>query len=476
MRNIVNFDKQCNIKRPQFLAIIAIGAVVIPQKSGVDSVAIEGIASAIVQLKLAMHRFFASTYTAPTSTVMVNIEQNTERLFLINRALCILLCLTTGCSTMPRNPVPLDQMPRAEISGMPGVRAWSGTFSKQFETDLLQSVQQTFKHVGITELESMPATDVLLLSGGGDSGAFGAGFMHGWSQSGTRPEFKLVTGISTGALIAPFAFLGTEYDSTLKEAFTTISAKDVYHIRWLSFPWSDAFADPMPLAQLIKRYITKDILKAIARAHQQGRRLYVGTTNLDADRLVIWNMGAIAISGHPNALDLFRQIILASSSVPGAFPPVLIEVEIDGASYDEMHVDGGVKAQLFMLAATLDIAELRKKLGVFPEIDRETRIFVIRNAEVGPEPEQVPRNLKVIPRRAFSSLIKSQALSDLNRIYEVAKKHDLDFNWVALPNDYEPLEGGKFDIDEMNSLFKLGYEIGLKENVWRKVPPKIGQH
>lgn len=433
----------------------------------------EGIASTIAQLKGVMHWIYAKTYTVPTTIVIASIDRNAGQIFLLNIALFILLAMTAGCSTLPRNPVPLKQMISAEIPSMPGIRAWSGTFSKQFETDLLHSVQQALNNAG--SMETMPATNILSLSGGGDHGAFGAGVMVGWSQSGSRPEFKLVTGISTGALIAPFAFLGSDYDSRLKQFATTISAKDVYIARWFSFLWNDAFADSTPLAKLIKRYIDKDVLQAIAKAHRQGRRLYIGTTNLDADRLVVWNMGVIANSGEPNALKLFRQIILASSSIPGAFPPVFIKVEIDGVSYDEMHVDGGIKAQLFVLAATLDLAEFRKKLGLLAKADRKRRIFVIRNAEVGPEPKQIPRNLAEISQRAVSSLIKAQALNDLNRIYELTREQELDFNWIAIPTEYEPSNRDEFDTHEMNRLFKLGYDMGLKGDAWLKVPPGLGK-
>jgi len=382
--------------------------------------------------------------------------------------------MSAGCSTLPRHPAPLDKMLDANIQGITGVRAWSGTFSKQFEADLLLSIRQEIKHKGTNKSEDMPVTNILSLSGGGDNGAFGAGFMQGWSRSGTRPEFKLVTGISTGALISTFAFLGPDYDPILKQAYTTISAENIYIPRFLSFLWSDAFVDTKPFSLLIKRYITKDIVHKVAQAHQRGRRLYIGTTNLDADRLVVWNMGAIASSRHPKALHLFRQIILASASIPVAFPPVLIEVEIDGISYDEMHVDGGVKAQIFLLAATLDLADFRKKLGLVEKVDRKRSIFVIRNAEVFPELKQVPRNLTKISERALSSLLKAQALNDLNRIYVIAKKENLDFNWVALPGEYEPVESEEFDRKEMNRLFKRGYEEGLKGNVWKKVPPGNG--
>lgn len=392
-----------------------------------------------------------------------------------NFGLIILLSVSAGCTTLPRRAAPVDKMYDANISGMPGIRAWSDTISKQLEADLLLSVRQEMKQIAASESGGMSVINTLSLSGGGDNGAFGAGFMQGWSKTGTRPVFKIVTGISTGALIATFAFLGSEYDNTLKQAYTTTSAKNIYIPRWLGFLWNDSFTDTAPFKRLIKHYISKDVFQKVSQAHQRGRRLYIGTTNLDADRLVIWNMGAIASSGDPKALHLFRQVILASASIPVAFPPVLIEVEIDGVSYDEMHVDGGVKAQLFLLAATLDFADFRKKTALFADIYKKRNIFVIRNAEVDPEPKQISRNITRITERALSSLLKTQALNDLNRIYLLANKEGLDFNWVALPDEYEPAESDEFDRKEMNRLFKKGYEEGLKENVWKKVPPGISQ-
>ncbi|WP_126455004.1 patatin-like phospholipase family protein [Sulfuriflexus mobilis] len=389
--------------------------------------------------------------------------------------LLIFLGLISGCGTLPRNPVPLDQMQRAEITGLTGIRAWSGTASEQFEKDLLLSVQQALKHASASESVAVPVTDILSLSSGSDYGAFGAGFMYGWSQSGLRPKFKLVTGVSTGALIAPFAFLGPGYDNVLKQAYTTISAKDIYAPRWFSFLWNDAFADSAPLEMLINRYITKDVLHAIAQAHRQGRRLYIGTTNLDADQLVVWNMGVIANSRDPKALELFRKIIFASSSIPGVFPPVLIDVDIDGVPYDEMHVDGGIKAQLFLLAATLNLTEFRKKSGVFINADRKSRIFVIRNGLIISKPKQVPRNLSEISGRAMASLIKTQALNDLNRVYELAKEQGLEFNWVALPAEYELAANEKFNTEKMKGLFEIGYEMGLKGDAWYGVPPGLSR-
>jgi len=382
-----------------------------------------------------------------------------------------LLALCSACSTLPRHPVPPELRFRATIPGVEASRAWAGTFSKQFEKDLVLSVRQSIEHARARGLPDIPMTNILSLSGGGESGAFGAGFMQGWTETGTRPEFKLVSGISTGSLIAPFAFLGPAYDGQLKSAFTTVSSEDVFSPRWITFLWNDALADTAPLANLIERYITDDLIRAVAQAHREGRRLFIGTTNLDADQLVIWNMGAIAGRGDAKAYNLFRRIILASSSIPAAFPPVLIQVEIDGVTYDEMHVDGGVKAQLFVVAATLDLERFRREVGKLVDIDRKRNIYVIRNGEIDPEPRAVPRNLADISRRAMSSMIKSQTLNDLNRIYELSREQGLDFHWIALPPGYKPTTGDVFDPREMNRLYEFGYEMGKRKNVWLTAPP-----
>ena len=389
----------------------------------------------------------------------------------------LLAALLHGCATPPlRNPVPGDLVADAQpLPGVPAVRAWSGTFSEQFGEDLLASVHQD-RMSAERSGEAAPRTvNILTLSGGSDSGAFGAGFLNGWTRSGNRPGFKMVTGISAGALIAPFAYLGPDYDGALQEAFTRSGPQDIYRRRGIGMLWSDALADSTPLASMIDNYFDEDFLHAVARAHRQGRRLYIGTTNLDADRLVVWNMGAIASSGHPQALTLFRQVVLASSSIPVAFPPVLIPVELDGKLYDEMHVDGGVKAQLFLSAATIDIARLRKRFGSLVEA-RDTRLFAIRNAQVGPEPKPTARKLTEIFNRAMSSLLKSQARSDLARIHAFAREQGFDFNWIAIPAGFESSGADPFDTGEMNRLFRTGYELGLQERPWRKEPPGFDQN
>lgn len=362
------------------------------------------------------------------------------------------------------------------LSGAPTIRAWAGSFSEAFSTDLVESFHQERQFAPPHDASAAPAINVLTLSGGGDYGAFGAGFMNGWSRLGTRPEFKFVTGVSTGALIAPFAFLGREYDATLKQAFTTVNANDIFITRWLSFLWLDAFADTTPLARLIEKHMNENLLKAVAEAHNRGRRLYIATTHLDAERMVVWNMGAIANSGDADALRLFRKIVLASASVPVAFPPVLINVDVDGVGYDEMHVDGGVKAQLFLTAAAVDIVKIRAQLDSEHIPVTKVRLYVIRNAATGPVPKAVPRQLSAISERAVNALIKSQARSDLERIHAFSVQRDYEFNWVSLPGEHAPIDSEPFDRATMNHLFGIGYAMGRKGNAWRKTPPVLGQH
>lgn len=389
----------------------------------------------------------------------------------------ILLGALGGCGSLsPRNPVPVAQQHLAvAIPQATAIRAWSGALSEAFESDLVASFHQQMNNANPNAAHGAASINVLTLSGGADYGAFGAGFMNGWSLSGRRPEFKIVTGISTGALIAPFAFLGPRYDGVLKQAFTTVSAKDIFITRWLSFLWLDAFADTKPLAALIEKYMDEELLAAVAQAHNRGRRLYIGTTHLDADRLVVWNMGAIANSGDPHALQLFRKVILASASVPVAFPPVLIDVSVGDAVYDEMHVDGGVKAQLFLTAATIDIVKIRGALDSQHIPVTKINLFIIRNAITGPVPKPIARDLSAISERAIDSLIKSQARSDLERVYAFAQQRHYEFNWVAVPAEYPLTESESFDRTRMNRLFLIGDEMGRKADVWRKTPPGLDQ-
>ena len=386
----------------------------------------------------------------------------------------MVIAVVAGCGSLPRTPVPVDHMLDAQIPGMPGIRSFGMKHSPAFQANLVQSIQAEREDVYCTMPDGTPGYCVLALSGGGASGAFGAGFLNGWSASGSRPTFKLVTGISTGALIAPFAFLGPDYDPQLKEAFTTIESENIFIFRGLLRALaSESFAKTAPLADLIERYIDKEMLQAVAAAHAAGRRLFVGTTNLDAQRFLIWNMGAIAASEHSNALKLFRDVVLASASIPAVFPPVMIEVEVDGHQYDEMHADGGTVTQVFFYGNVVDFKAAREsaKAAGSPTAATGGRVYVIRNAQVRPEREQVERSLVSITPRTLSTMIKAMAFSDLNRIYGKSWARGIDFNYVAVPDDFVWQGEEEFDRAEMNRLYEIGYRLGKSGDAWSKTPP-----
>ena len=255
--------------------------------------------------------------------------------------------------------MPSELTAKAEIPGMPGVRYVGGGDMTELSRIALESVrieQELLAKQG--HKGPLPPAVFLAISGGGDNGAYTAGLLNGWTAAGTRPEFKLVTGISTGALIAPFAFLGPKYDATLKEVYTTISPKDVLVPRSLLAGFlSDAMADNAPLWALTRKSVTADLLKEIAAEYAKGRFLLIATADLDARRGIIWDMGKIASYGTPQALDLFVSIMIASASIPVGFPPTMIDVEVDGKRYQEMHVDGGIMAQVFVYPASIRIKE-----------------------------------------------------------------------------------------------------------------------
>ncbi|RJG10659.1 patatin family protein [Pseudomonas cavernicola] len=315
---------------------------------------------------------------------------------------------------------------------------------------------------------ALPPAVYLAISGGGDNGAFTAGLMNGWTATGTRPEFKLVTGISTGALIAPFVFLGPKYDATLKKVYTTISPKDVLEPRsFIAGVLGDAMADNAPLLQLTRQSVDEDMLKAIAAEYAKGRFLLIATADLDARRPIIWNMGKIASYGGPKALDLFVRIMIASASIPGGFPPTMFDVEVDGKAYQEMHVDGGIMAQVFAYPAAIRVKELAAAAGV----TRERRLYVIRNARLDPDWAQVERNTMSIAGRAVTSLIHSQGIGDLYRIYATAQRDGVDFNLGFIPSSFNAPHKEEFDNQYMRKLYDTGYDMALQGFPWLKVPP-----
>lgn len=365
-------------------------------------------------------------------------------------------------------PPPAALESRVQMPQLPGVRAWGDEFSQSMEDSAIESIAQE-KAANQGQLE--PMVCILALSGGGAEGAFGAGLLCGWTQAGNRPQFKLVTGISTGALMAPFAFLGPAYDDRLKEAYTTVSDEDIFrahrpfHILLSLLKVKDlpSLADNRPMAELVARLADAQVLEEVAREHRKGRRLLIGTTQLDAQRLVIWNMGAIAASGHPQALELFQRIMVASAAIPAMFPPKYFEVEAAGQKFHEMHVDGGVMAQVMLYEEAIQFLSVR--------VPRPRKLFIIRNEQVYPEWKKVNPQLKYIATRSIDSLIKSQGVGDLYRLYVYAQRDGMDYNLAYIPADFTARPASTFDKAYMNQLFRLGYDLASGGVPWSKHPP-----
>lgn len=317
---------------------------------------------------------------------------------------------------------------------------------------------------------SLQPRNVLVLSGGGMNGAYTAGVLKGWSASGSRPRFDVVTGVSTGALIATFAFLGPDYDDALERDYTTLRDGDIYHKRFpLALLWADSLVDDTPLREHIEREITPEVLARVARAHAEGRRLYVGTTDLDSKRQVVWDMGAIACGDDERKLDLFRKVILASASVPGLFPPVPITVEIDGALYSELHVDGGVTANLFLRAEMLGSRPPRGSGS-----DAGSTVYVIVAGQLRPKPRPVQRRLISISDGSLAGVLQSGFEAALLRIYFQSRSAGARFALAAVPQEFPAdLDSLTFNPQVMRALFDEGFRSASAGTAWRDAPPGL---
>ena len=374
-----------------------------------------------------------------------------------------------GCGTAPlRNPVPEDRLDAARIPGMPDIRAWGDEFSPVFHKSLIDSIAQE-KESGL--FDASDTVNILALSGGGADGAFGAGLLCGWTEAGDRPVFKLVTGISTGALAAPFAFLGSDYDAQLRDSYLNVTSKNIFTKKWWAWAIrSDSMALSKPLSEMIAERYNDEILQQIAVEHKKGRRLYIGTTNLDAQRPVVWDMGAIASSGHPDALNLFRKVLIASASIPVALPPVYIQVEADGEQRGEMHVDGGVTTQVFLYGPMIKPMAAVKELGL-NRYQRRPRVFVIRNTQINPQWKPVNPRILPIGLRTIGTLLKYHGLGDLYRIYAESIQDEVEYNLAFIPSEIDLERKEEFDPAAMKKMYDLGYSMARGGYPWLDRPP-----
>jgi hypothetical protein len=376
-----------------------------------------------------------------------------------------------GCASPPRlPPLPLALASETTPFGILNARYYPDSDYKKLEALGKVSVQKELRtFVAKSPNVQLPPASFLAISGGGDNGAFGAGLLCGWSKRGDRPKFKLVTGVSTGALSAPFVFLGSDYDHALAQVYTTIEASDVFQPRkaLVAAISADALTDSAPLRGMISRFMNRQMISRIAEEYAKGRLLLIMTTNLDQGRPVIWDIGAIAASEHPKAREFIVDILMASAAIPGVFPPVMLDVSHGGMTYQEMHVDGGTTAQAFLYPPTFN---LNRAAGQ-DRVARKRIAYIIRNGRLFREESDVQRQTLSVATEAASAMIAANGTNDTFRIFLTTKRDGVDYNLAYIDDDFTEPYKGPFDRAYMNKLFDYGYELGRAGYQWHKAPP-----
>jgi predicted patatin/cPLA2 family phospholipase len=378
----------------------------------------------------------------------------------------LMLLGLAACNSGERpQALPYEGLATAELAGYGTIRFWADAVDRT--TSAYLDIQ--YKQIAASGCRPcLGSASFLAISGGSSEGAYGAGFLNGWSARGDRPRFEVVTGVSTGSLAAPFAFLGPAYDDELQEIYTRYGDKDLFNDKGVIGLVGESLYDTTPLRRLIERYANDTVLDAIAVEHRKGRRLLVQTTNLDAQRPVIWDMGAIAASGNPGRQKLFVDILMASAAIPAVFPPVRLNVTSNGKVYDELHVDGGVASQIFFAPPGLDLnGAARRNFGH----DRATTLYVIRNGKLRPEYQASVQTVSGLATRSIATLVKYQALANIAAIAELAKRMQARFFFVTVPESFGEKSRSEFDPVYMQALFKLGYQQGLSGTAWQTQPP-----
>ncbi|KCZ88360.1 patatin-like phospholipase family protein [Hyphomonas johnsonii] len=361
-----------------------------------------------------------------------------------------------GCVTLVRGDAPvLDLSQHAYIAGFaPDVR-----MSGSDNTEFLARTATTLERLQARSGDD--AIDILALSGGGAGGAFGAGAIVGLTQSGKRPEFEIVTGVSTGALIAPFAFLGPEWDDELTEAYTGGMSANIVGRPGLGTMFRVGVFDDTALRQLIDRFVTRELVDAVAREATEGRMLLVATTNLDSEETVIWDLGAIARRGGEPARQLFVNVLVASSSVPGVFPPVMFDVDAASGAYQEMHVDGGTTVPFFIAPHAAFVSD--EKLDVLNDVN----IYVIINGQLGTLPRATPVSTVPITMRGFSVVLMHMARIELALTASFASQHGMKLKFASIPVAMRYAGSLDFETASMRNLFNFAHACAANDLLWR---------
>ena len=383
----------------------------------------------------------------------------------------VLAAVLAGCSSLPpRHPLPEALAGDVVVGGYQDVRFWGDTIS----TEIRRAVRQQYAQVRAAALagKTPGAADraaFIAISGGGGDGAYAAGFIKGWTERGDRPRFEIVTGVSTGSLAAPFVFLGPSYDPQLEEIFTSYSDDDLYSSDGLfGLIGGRSVASNGPLRKLVERYVTDEVVAEIAAQYRLGRRLLVLTTNIDAQRPVIWDLTGIAASDQPDRRARLVQLLLASAAIPAIFPPERIAVNArDGQAYDELHVDGGVTAQVFFGPPQLRLGHFEKE---YFGHHRDRAFYAIRNGRLGPDYQPAEEKTLSLAQRALATLVKQQSLSDLQYLEKTVQANGDRLRYTAVPPDFHADAKSQFDRAYMRALFDRGVANG-RRGEWRQDTP-----
>jgi hypothetical protein len=310
--------------------------------------------------------------------------------------------------------------------------------------------------------------NVLCLSGGGSYGAYSAGVLVGMTRCGCRPQFDVVTGISTGALIAPFAFLGPQYDGEVERFYTTLKNDDIYKMQVVRGLVSSSLASNAPLAKQLDQTLTPEIMAEIACEHQKGRRLYVGTTELEGKRFVVWDIGAIACRGDR---ELIKKILLGSAAIPGFFPPSEIGVNVDGRCLVEKHVDGGVSQALFFRPPYVPPEQRRQAAAADMA---GTNVYAIVAGKIYADPEVMKMRALTIAGKCVSTIIYAQTRGDLQRLWTLSVLTGMNLNIAAIPAEFAaPNDCTEFDPVDLRRMFDEGVRQVCCGTAWRKTPPGV---
>lgn len=384
--------------------------------------------------------------------------------------LTVLLLTLSGCATDRVSPPPAGEKLQPHW-GAVSVEYDEESSKYQFSDEYMQSATKFVDEFRLNHPGERIPFRILALSGGGSRGAFGAGVLTGWSETGTRPEFDIVTGISTGALQATAAFLGPEYDRTLK-TYIEVTNEDIYtNSGLLALFTRESLYDTAPLRALLEQQLSEEIVDAVAAEHAKGRRLFIGTTNLDANTFTVWDMGEIASSNHPDRLRTFRDVVLASASFPLAFPPVYFPIKTAGGEiYYQMHVDGGVRESVFVYVYLGELQRQIEQLNLDWDEDIDPQIFVLNNGQLFTDREYKPvkNNTLSIAMRSIESLARKNVAASIYYIWSAGLIHGAGIRLAFIPQTYNlsGLDILEFDPEEMRRLYDFGHEQAVNGNAW----------